>query len=287
MPRMRALFPTLALGAFLAGCGMQENPDDSAAAENAAPATTLAPAHALAIAAADFAFAAPDTVPAGWTRITLTNNGPSLHHVQLVRLDDGHTLADLHQAMTSAGPPPAWAVFVGGPNAAVPGASAVGDVDLKPGNYAIICVIPDSTGRPHVMSGMARPLTVVSGPETAEPTADATVKLVDYGFEESAPLTAGHHVIRVENAGQQPHELVMVQLAPGKTAQDVATYVEGNMQGDPPGKPIGGVTGIVPGDASYFEVDLTPGDYAYLCFFPGPDGKPHVAHGMIRQFTVS
>ena len=34
-------------------------------------------------------------------------------------------------------------------------------------------------------------------------------------------------------------------------------------------------------------VDLTPGEYALLCFVPDAgDGKPHVAHGMVRQVTV-
>jgi len=32
---------------------------------------------------------------------------------------------------------------------------------------------------------------------------------------------------------------------------------------------------------------FTAGDYALLCFVPdAKDGKPHLAHGMVKQFSV-
>jgi hypothetical protein len=36
------------------------------------------------------------------------------------------------------------------------------------------------------------------------------------------------------------------------------------------------------GDTSSSTVALEPGNYALLCFVPGPDGIPHVAKGMVR-----
>ena len=33
-------------------------------------------------------------------------------------------------------------------------------------------------------------------------------------------------------------------------------------------------------------LNLEPGTYTLVCFFPGPDGAPHAANGMIAQFEV-
>ena len=43
----------------------------------------------------DFVFLdLPDTIPSGATDIRVINDGPDLHHVWLVRLEEGNTLAD-------------------------------------------------------------------------------------------------------------------------------------------------------------------------------------------------
>src|SRR2546430_12665527 len=59
-------------------------------------------------------------------------------------------------------------------------------------------------GVPHVMKGMMHPLTVTGGatPATPEPASDVTIKLTEYDFQLSRPLTAGKRVVRVENAGR-------------------------------------------------------------------------------------
>jgi len=94
-------------------------------------------------------------------------------------------------------------------------------------------------------------------------------------------------MIKVENAAAQPHEVPLVQLAPGKTIEDVGKWVF-DMKGPPPGKPIGGIPAFVPGKHSFFEADLAPGDYGMICFVPdAKDGKPHVQHGMMKQFKIS
>ncbi len=55
----------------------------------------------------------------------------------------------------------------------------------------------------------------------------------------------------------------------------------------PPGKPIGGVSGIAKGGLAYVPVDLEPGESGRFCFLPDvKDGKLHIAHGMIMQFAV-
>jgi hypothetical protein len=137
------------------------------------------------------------------------------------------------------------------------------------------------------LAGCQSSKTPHDSPAAAEPSADLVVKLVDFDFELSGPLTAGHHVIRVENGGAQPHEIALVQLKPGKQPMDFAEWGE-KQQGPAPGALFGGVSGIMPGAHAFATVDLPPGDYALLCFVPDmKDGKPHFVHGMAKKITVS
>ncbi len=113
------------------------------------------------------------------------------------------------------------------------------------------------------------------------------MKLVDYGFDISTPITAGHHVLHIMNGAQQTHELFLAKLAPGKTAADLAAWIEGGQKGAPPAMPMGGITGIAPNGHVTLSLDLEPGNYGLYCFVPdAKDGKPHVAHGMLREIAV-
>ena len=160
-------------------------------------------------------------------------------------------------------------------------------VDLTPGNYVMICVIPAPDGTPHVAKGMVRPLTVVPGTvATAAPNADLTITLSDYAFTPSGPLSSGQHVIRVDNAGEQAHELIMIKLEPGRTIEEYVTWSR-KPEGPRPGSPVGGTMAQSRGITNYVIADLTPGEYGFICFIPDTkDGKPHLAHGMIKQFAV-
>ncbi len=238
--------------------------------------------------ARDFAFESPDTITSGWTTVHLMNDGPSLHHLQIVRLDSGKTVNDLVSALHNPGPPPTWAVFVGGPNAPDPNGHSDAMIDLPPGHYALVCMVDMPGGVPHIAKGMYRAMTVIpaSGTPAAEPVADATISLSDYAFTIKGALTAGPHVIKVVNAGPQPHEVEMVKLAPGKTATEMLAWIA-KPEGPPPGNALGGIAAEVPGSLNYFKANLSAGHYALLCFVPDvKDGKPHFTHGMMKDFTV-
>jgi hypothetical protein len=285
---------TLAALAALAACsakdtGKTDSTKVSQAGDAAASRGSFDPAtHTATVYAKDFAFEAPDSIPAGLTTFHLVNEGPALHHVQLARLDSGKTAADLEAAMKNPGPPPAWLVLEGGPNAPDPGASFDATVDLAEGNYVILCMVDIPDHVPHAMKGMVRPLkvTAASAPSAAAPTADVTITLADYNFLIGGALTPGKHTIKLENKGPQAHEIEIVRLAPGKTAKDLGEWMQ-TMQGPPPGNAIGGISGTVPGATSYIDVDLTPGNYLFLCFLPdAKDGKTHIDHGMIKEVAV-
>lgn len=261
-----------------------------APAEEAAPQPPAAPPVAT-FTATDFAFTGPDTLAAGPTTFRMEAAGAELHHMTLVRFDEGHTLEEFMLAMQS-GPPPAWAHLMGGPNPPAPGGASEATVVLTPGAWAMICVIPSADGVPHIAKGMFKAFTVTPNEApAAEPEAHIVMTLNDYDFALSAPLTAGTHLIRVENPSAQPHEVFLIRLDAGRTVQDVADYVAsmeaGTVSGPPPGQPMGGIAAMAPGERNWFTATLEPGEYAMLCFVPDmTDGRPHMLHGMMQQFTV-
>jgi uncharacterized cupredoxin-like copper-binding protein len=262
----------------------------AAAAAAAALAGSPAPATAsrtVVVTTTDYGFAMPDTIAAGQVTFRIENHGHEAHHLTLVRLGQGHSLADLLAAFKAGGPPPAWAVFAGGPNAVDPGGTSLSTtLDLRPGKYAAICIIPSPDGVPHLMKGMSKAITV-KGSATAPPlSAPDTITLTDYAYAFSRALAPGTHRVVVRNTGTQPHELAIARPAPGKHAADVARWIE-HMQGPPPAHFLGGVSPIAPGQSNVLTLVLDRGAYAFLCFVPdAKDGKPHVAHGMMKDVVV-
>ena len=78
-----------------------------------------------------------------------------------------------------------------------------------------------------------------------------------------------------------------MKLDPGTTARAVPQAQWRSRRARPPERSLGGITGIAKGRTVDIPTSFTPGDYALLCFVPdAKDGKPHLAHGMVKQFTV-
>ena len=289
----RATRAAAVLASALLAAGCMRGDRDGAPADSAADAATAGSAadtaRVVTVTASDFAFDAPAEVPAGLVTFRLVNRGPSLHHVQLFRLEEGKTAADFAAALEAGGPPPKWLVAAGGPNPPEAGDTTSATVPLAPGNYMMVCFVPSADGVPHLMKGMSRPLTV-TGPATAggaEPAADVVMTLKDYDFALSKPLTAGKHTIRIDNAGPQEHEVAIVRLKPGKEPEDFAKWAN-RPDGESPATLHGGVSGIAPNTRAFVHVDLPAGDYALICFVPDhKDGKAHLAHGMMKRITVS
>jgi hypothetical protein len=264
-----------------------------ACAREPAPAgsATAAGPQEVTITATDYAYQLPSApVHAGLTTITLVNAGKELHQIQLVRLTEGKTAADLGLALNADGPLPAWVVLAGGPNGALPGSQANATLILEPGQYAMYCRIPSPDGVPHRVKGMILGMDVLpaTGAPAALPTGDIQMGLFDYGFSMSQPPAAGVHTVVVTNQASQPHEVVVVRLAPGATMEPWKDWLTGGMKGPPPGAPFAGTTDIAPGQVQDFSVEFTPGTYGLICFVrDASDGKPHVFHGMSTTFTVS
>ena len=250
----------------------------------------------VTVKASEFAFSAPKSIAAGPTTFRLVNDGKQLHHVVILKLAAGKTMKDFAAAMKDpAAPPPAWLTAMGGPNAAVPGATIEATVDLAPGSYVLVCMIP-SPGEeiPHAAKGMVLPITVTApsgvtqaGAASAPtPAPDMHLVLKEYAFSLSKPITAGKHTIHVMNQGTEDHETIMIRLAPGKKLADFNAWASTGMKGAPPGMPITGMAPMAKGRTAIFSENFTPGNYAITCYVPAPDKKMHAEHGMNLEFTV-
>jgi hypothetical protein len=247
----------------------------------------------VTVTTTDYAFQAPDTIAAGRTTFHLVNKGPDMHHIWLIKLEQGKTLKDLIEATKTPGPLPKWAVEVGGPNTPMPGGESWATLDLEAGRYVMACVIPAKTdGQPHFMKGMVKEVAVTTrrgvqqAGKTVAPAADVVMTLDDYDFRVSSPITTATKTIRLRNVAEQTHEAILIKLDPGTTVQQFLGAME-KPQGPPPGALIGGITGIAKGRTVDIPTSFTPGDYALICFVPdAKDGKPHLAHGMVKQFSV-
>jgi uncharacterized cupredoxin-like copper-binding protein len=270
---MRALVPGAALVVVATAC--------------AKPAPAPAGPTVVTVTATDYAFGVPDTLAAALTELRLVNHGAEVHHAVLVRVTEPKTTAEIVAALESP-ETPAWIQLVPGPSQAAPHDSSNATQVLEPGHYVLACFIPSPDGTPHVAKGMMKELHVIGTVPAgaALPAADLTITLSDYAFALSAPLTAGTHTIRVENTGPQMHEVTIERLADGKTLADYQAWAAAP-QGPPPTLPAGGLIGPGPGGAAgTFTVTLTPGRYLLTCYVPGPDGKPHVAHGMVQEVVI-
>lgn len=240
--------------------------------------------------ASEYSFEGPTEIEAGLTRIELDNLGQELHHAQLIRLEQGRSMQDLAAAMEE-GHPPEWITYEGGASVAVPGDGTSAVVDLEPGSYVLLCVIPDDEGTPHAQHGMVKPVQVTEdgAGQAAAPEADLTMTLRDFEFELSSEVTSGEKTIRVINEGPQPHEVAVVRLAPGTTAEEfLAATQPGASEGPPPGMPIGGLQVIEPDADGYFTVNFESGqEYLLICFHPDSNsGAPHAALGMVQTVSV-
>lgn len=296
----RALLAAAAAAAVvLTGCtSTAEDEPAGTAPTDAAPDTTAPEPEPVAaepatvtITATDYAFDLPAEIDAGLVTFELPNQGGEIHHAQLVRLNEG---GDLDAALAALGEEDLETVFqnvtvAGGVGIVAPGQSAAATVNLPAGDYAFICGIPSPDGVPHFAKGMVSRFTVAGEAPAAPPQLDTVgeVTLTDFAFGLPDTLDG---TVAVTNAGQQPHEMLLLRLGEGITLEEALASLEGPppTDGPPPAIPAGGMQAIMPGDTGYLDLSaLAPGTYGLVCFIPDPaSGQPHLALGMVGQIQV-
>ena len=240
--------------------------------------------------ASEYAYSAPETLPSGWVTVRMTNHGQEPHHGQLLRLEDGVTFEAFMEALQREGEAALrLTALVGGPALIDPHRTDEVTLDPRPGTYVLACFVPSPDGTPHLARGMLKRLEVTAADRSAAapPAARGTFTLRDFSFEVPATLRAGRAAYKVENAGPQAHELVVVKLTGDAAVESVGAWYKAPA-GPPPFEAVGGINGLGPGRAGYATLDLQPGRYAAICVIPdAASGVPHLHLGMVKGFTVA
>jgi uncharacterized cupredoxin-like copper-binding protein len=108
----------------------------------------------------DYSFNLSSPIRSGKRTIRVHNIGQQHHEVELVQLASGASLGDFMKWMEKMeGPPPGKAL--GGVAGIEPGMSQSFSADFTPGDYGLICFLPDTKdGKPHFAHGMVQQITV-------------------------------------------------------------------------------------------------------------------------------
>ena len=238
------------------------------------------------VVATDYRLALPTAVEPGLRRIRLVNRGSEPHYLGLMRTDSGKTSRDYVAWRQSRTPRPAWLTPAGGIAPVQPGDSADLVLDLPAGQYVVFCTYPSSDGTSHLMKGMVGDLVVRGTDVRDEPVADAEVRLADFNFTVSAPLSAGRRTLSVRNESASLHQLLIVRLPDGVTEDQELAWFRGGSLGERPGIPTGGVLQLPAGQRVWASIALRPGRYMLLCTVVDREGRPHHALGMRATIAV-
>lgn len=114
-----------------------------------------------------------------------------------------------------------------------------------------------------------------------------TVVANDFAFQAPAEIPAGLTTFVLKGQGKEIHHATIARLEEGKTVADLMAAFK--TPGPPPSwmKLVGGPNVPDPGAEANATVELTPGNYALICFVDTPDKVPHFAKGMVHGFTVT
>jgi hypothetical protein len=182
-----------------------------------------------------------------------------------------------------------WAGGAVGPG----GVSTQSVVDLHEGEWILLGDDPFGTQAPTVFTVKG---TFPS--DLVEPQADITVNFIEFAIMIEGALTAGEHVLHVENLGAQPHFVYVAKGPDSMSNRDVALVLESVIPGATPPEslPFDPDADLMPvlstaaqsmGTVQWVPAWFEPGTYAGFCFFPNAgEGMPHAYHGMHTVFRV-
>ena len=131
----------------------------------------------------------------------------------------------------------------------------------------------------------------------------ADVEAVDYGFEGlESSYDAGALQVAFTNGGEEMHEFLVLRKKDGVEESFEELFQLPDEEGQQKVDMVG-ATFAPPGDDAATVLELTPGDYAAVCFVPvgstpeaveaaesggtDIDGPPHFTEGMVAEFSVS
>ncbi len=262
-------------------------------------------------------------IPSGWTTFRLVNNSPDEHLAQTFRVpEDADVTAEVwieeyiveFQRMLNRFQDPEidgmaeavegveypdWVAEIsprGGPGLIGPGYAAEAMAELEPGHYIIECYVKDENEMMHTTLGMAARLVVTADPSgTNEPDADIELTVSDEGIQSSRSLEPGEQNIRVNFEDRDMPGYRNVHLVRLDNEADLErlsswmnAWLPGSFVAPAPVDFIGGTGRKPAGHATYFTVDVEPGDYAWVSEYPvTTDWDTELEElGLLQTFTV-
>jgi hypothetical protein len=291
----RSALPALALAVLVVGAGCvgsrRANEYTAPATPTAAPATapSVGGVTSFEIVANQDNYQSVDELPAGRVSVTLQNRAAQQRNAQFFRVHDGVTLVQVAAAFQRDPRSVVELVtFAGGPGTVPPGGTQRIVQDLTPGQYIMSTLLLGEDGMQFVPAGMFksfRVTAVAAPPSTAPMPGDEHLVLADFAFGIPS-LSPGRHTLRLDNVGQEPHEILVKRLEGERTLADSLAFVL-NPVGAPPYSDAGGLLVFPGGESTSLDLDLAPGRYVAICYFREPvSGKTHAELGMIRDFAV-
>lgn len=270
----------------VAACG---DDDDDAAGTDDVEQPAGEGENTLTITEREYEFDVEGEVEAGALSIAVTNDGAEFHEIGMAKLVDGKTIDDVSAALETAGEDDEDALDgiieedatiddLGGVQ--LPGTSyTISGTGVQPGDYVLLCFIPNAEGTPHYSLGMLTGFTVGDGEATALPDSDVTYRATDEGLEGPDAIDAGETTIEVVNDSSVNREINLLKLADGKTMDDVGAWFESGGEGapDPATSPLGFLAFVFDAEQDRrLSVQLTPGQWAIQSSDPESpfDGPP-------------
>ncbi len=249
------------------------------------------PGRVVDVAAGEFFFQAPDSIPAGLTTFRLRQIGlvhrrasmggaardsgaadrgdqtRGFHMLWIVRLDSGKTMAEFYRAVHAREPAP-WARSLGGPGFAAPPRTSNATLVLAPGHYVLTCFVGsarEDRTRYHLLNGMFRALTVEPArtPAARAPVPEVVMRISESGtLHLSAPLMAGRRIVRVENAGARDYEFAIRRVLLGRTTAEALAWRQRERPTTAmPYEQWGGLADVPAGGSLITTMTFEPGDY--------------------------
>jgi len=247
----------------------------------------------LAVKGSEAGFEAPDSIEGGMVAISFENTGTTSHMAMLIRPAEGITIDQLQTAIktnpTDQVTLREMVVSVGGAGAIAPGMTQRLIINVEPGDYLLADFEYANDGTPYVAVNGLKRLEVTPSTKTdqPEPAFDGEMRLVDFSFiGMPSRLAAGTYIFKITTEGTEPHELGLIKLDEGVTAQE-AFSKQPEPGEDWPFTVWGGVQDMAPGQTAYVEMNFSPGNYVAFCQIIDPQsGRPHVMLGMVQEVDV-
>jgi len=248
----------------------------------------------------DNGYQIPTDVKSGLTVVTIENQSSDDAGLTIAKPKEGQSTDDLISEIGNLQedengklPSIVYEISITSGTSALAGQTTESLVDLEEGDLVFF---PQSSDQDPVTVHVSK----ADGDQPDEPDADLTVELKEFEVDGlSDQISAGDHVLKVSNSGDQPHLMTVIGLPDGSTDEQLQNFVNSLMTGTPAAGPtidtnaeaaedIGNVAFLSSGKSLWVPLHLDAGTYGVVCLVPDKDsGEVHAAKGEVKVFTVA